>query len=78
MLLKSQWDTTTHLPGWIKLSLILSNIWDDMKQWEHNGNINWYSHFGKQSLSSKAEKTLVMTQISILKCIHYRCACTRT
>lgn len=43
MHLKSQWDTTTHLPEWIKLSLTVSNIWEDVEQGERaytTGNIN--------------------------------------
>lgn len=34
MHLKLQWDTTTYLPEWIKLSLIVSNIWKDVEQWD--------------------------------------------
>ena len=35
MHLKSQWDTTIHLPERIKLSLTVSNIWEDVEQWAH-------------------------------------------
>lgn len=32
MHLKSQWGTTTYLPEWIKLSLTVSNTWEDVEQ----------------------------------------------
>lgn len=50
--LKPQWNTTTHLLGWLKLKkLTTPNVDKGLEHWNSyiaDRNVEWYCHFDKQ------------------------------
>lgn len=57
---KSQWNTTSHPPGWLESKCHTMSACEAVEEWEPSyvasGNVKWASHFRKQSSGSLNRK----------------------
>ena len=59
--IKPQWYTTSHLLEWLlsirqEITSVGENVEKEKPSFTASGNVNWYSHYGKQSGGSSKAK----------------------
>ena len=70
---KLQWDVTSHLSGWLKLTQQTIDVDEGVEIGEPSytggGNWNWYSHCGKQYGSYSKTEIPYDPAVALLYCV---------